>query len=150
MQTKIKICSKCKQNKFISDFYKDKHKKSGITSACKTCRSKAYNTWERKNKQKIKQYSRKSNLKKWYDLTIDDWQQMFEKQQGCCAICGKHQSDESMRLHVDHNHITKQVRKLLCSNCNRMLGCAKENIEILENAISYLNEHNFIQKSEAS
>jgi hypothetical protein len=49
-----------------------------------------------------------------------------------------------MRLHVDHDHKNGKVRKLLCSNCNRMLGCAKESIEILNNAIQYLNEYNNI------
>ena len=139
---KTKICTKCKEEKSLTEFFKDKHKKSGLTSACKVCRSKAYNTWERNNKQRIKQYSRKSNLKKGYGLTIGDWNNLFDRQQGRCAICERHQSEEPMRLHIDHNHRTGQIRNLLCSNCNRMLGCAKESTTILVKAIEYLNKYN--------
>lgn len=33
---------------------------------------------------------------------------------------------------------TGKVRGLLCSNCNTLLGLCKENIEILNNAITYI------------
>jgi len=46
---------------------------------------------------------------------------MLEEQNGLCAICrrpppGKH------RLGIDHNHMTGQIRALLCKNCNRDVG----------------------------
>lgn len=65
---------------------------------------------------------------------------MFVEQQGCCAICGRHQSEFKARLSVDHNHATKKIRKLLCSQCNCLLGCVKDNSEILREAIKYLRE----------
>jgi len=43
----------------------------------------------------------------------------FEKQKGCCAICGKHQSLFKRRLALDHNHKTGQLRGLLCFYCNK-------------------------------
>jgi hypothetical protein len=139
-----KICSRCKKGKPVSDFFKDKYKKSGLTSACKVCKKNSHAVWKSRNKQKVMQTSRKNNYKRQYGITIDDWNEMFEEQQGRCAICDKHQSNEPMRLHVDHNHTTGQVRELLCSNCNRMLGCAKEDTEILEKAINYLNKHDSV------
>ena len=39
---------------------------------------------------------------------------------------------------VDHDHITGSNRGLLCTNCNFLLGYAKDNIFILINAIQYL------------
>ena len=42
---------------------------------------------------------------------------------------------------VDHVHETKIVRGLLCTNCNKMIGCFKENIDILKNAKEYLIRH---------
>ena len=48
-----KICTKCKKEKKYSDFYKDKNKKSGLTSACKICR-KIY-----KQTKKYKEYAKK-------------------------------------------------------------------------------------------
>jgi len=37
-----KICTKCKKEKCISDFYKDNRSKSGFQSACKLCKSIMY------------------------------------------------------------------------------------------------------------
>lgn len=62
-----------------------------------------------------------------YGLSTDDYDMMFSKQQGCCAICGRHQSDLGKRLHVDHNHETKAIRGLLCTGCNTVLGRLEKN-----------------------
>jgi len=50
---------------------------------------------------------------------------------------------------VDHCHITGQVRGLLCSECNLMLGKAKDNITTLQNAIDYLSEYSQASQREA-
>lgn len=57
-------------------------------------------------------------------------------------INGIHQEELSRRLFVDHNHETKKVRGLLCTNCNAGLGMFKDSIEKLELAIDYLNHYN--------
>lgn len=69
----------------------------------------------------FKQNWRKQGLKR-YNLTFEDYDQIFTEQNGCCAICGKHQSEFKTRLAVDHSHKTGQVRGLLCTNCNTKLG----------------------------
>lgn len=62
-------------------------------------------------------------LKTRYGLTVEQYNQLFEKQEGKCALCGKHQSDLKMRLAVDHDHQTSEIRSLLCSYCNlRVIG----------------------------
>ena len=49
--------------------------------------------------------------------------EFFKKQDGKCAICGKHQSLFKRRLCLDHNHKTGQLRGLLCFYCNkRVIG----------------------------
>lgn len=57
-----------------------------------------------------------------------------------CAICGT--SDwmgrHGGRPHVDHDHETGKVRGMLCHNCNLMIGYAKEDIQTLRRAITYL------------
>jgi hypothetical protein len=45
--------------------------------------------------------------------------ELFKKQKGRCAICGKSQSDFKRRLNLDHNHKTGQIRGLLCYYCNK-------------------------------
>ena len=57
-----------------------------------------------------------------YGLTPDQWQQMFDRQKGCCDICGKHQSQIKAKLCVDHNHKTGKIRSLLCVGCNIAVG----------------------------
>ncbi len=65
---------------------------------------------------------------------------MFEEQDGCCAICKRHQSEFTKSLFIDHCHKTNKVRGLLCHNCNIGLGSFKDNIELMKNGINYLNK----------
>lgn len=78
------------------------------------------------------------NLKRLYGIGIDRYAAMFEAQGGCCAICLTHQSKLKRKLHVDHDHATGKVRGLLCQLCNTALGLARDDINILKAAISYL------------
>jgi hypothetical protein len=80
------------------------------------------------------------NLIRNYGITLEDYNKMFGEQNGCCAICGKHQQDLKASLHVDHNHTTGAVRGLLCHHCNVGLGHFEDNITLLSNAIAYLEE----------
>lgn len=73
-----------------------------------------------------------------FNITIEDYNKLFEKQNGRCSICDKHQSELNVALSVDHDHITGRIRSLLCGNCNLLLGNANDNIDILKNAIEYL------------
>jgi hypothetical protein len=82
-------------------------------------------------------YRYKDNLKRRYNLEVEDYLTMVNNQQGACAICRQH----AERLHVDHCHDTGQIRGLLCQNCNTALGKFHDNIEHLANAISYLAQH---------
>lgn len=43
-------------------------------------------------------------------------------------------------LHVDHDHNTKEVRGILCRQCNQGIGLFAEDTVRLENAIAYLKE----------
>ena len=53
-----------------------------------------------------------------------------------------HKQDGSVkRLAVDHNHETGKIRALLCSECNQMLGKAKDSEETLLAAVAYLRKH---------
>lgn len=83
----------------------------------------------------------RAQLKRKFGLTLEEWNEMFNAQGGCCAICGKHQSRQQRRMAVDHNHETGQIRALLCQNCNHGLGHFYENVASLSNAISYLQKH---------
>ena len=79
-------------------------------------------------------------IKHKYGVTIDQYNQMFAEQNGCCAICKIHQSDLKKRLDVDHDHVTDKVRGLLCNSCNKALGLLKDSLISLENASIYLKK----------
>lgn len=104
---------------------------------------KKYQKYMSTDKGKI--LARRAKLKNRYGLTIEQYDQMFNFQNGLCAICGKpetqkNQSGAIRRLAVDHCHKTGKIRKLLCYNCNIVIGHSKESIETLANSIKYLSE----------
>jgi hypothetical protein len=72
-----------------------------------------------------------------YNVTQEEFDYKFEKQQGLCAICQKPME----RPCQDHDHVSGENRDLLCHACNLLLGNSREDIEILANAILYLQKH---------
>jgi hypothetical protein len=53
-------------------------------------------------------------------------------------ICGITEDEMGKKLDVDHCHSSGKVRGVLCNPCNNVLGTAKDNIDILKAAITYL------------
>ena len=119
-----KQCLSCGVEKPLDEY----HKKS---SRCKICRSK-------EDRKKYYESDRNNYYKRTYGITAEDYDEMYSEQEGCCAICGIHQSDDSRRFCVDHCHHTGQVRGLLCNNCNNGIGKLKDNYDILYRAADYL------------
>lgn len=96
-----------------------------------------------RNKDKVLARQRERHLKINYSLSKDEYDSLVKEQNGCCAICGKPEhrklkTGEIKPLSVDHCHTTGEVRKLLCNDCNALLGFCKEDISILEKSIEYL------------
>ena len=67
---------------------------------------------------------------------------MTQEQKGLCAICGE--SPEKVRLSIDHNHVNKRVRGLLCFHCNTILGHAYDSVKIIKSALDYMVKHSEI------
>lgn len=71
-----------------------------------------------------------------YNITLEDYDTLFQLQGGVCAICGKPETSAKVsNLAVDHNHINGSIRGLLCNKCNRGLGYFEDDITILSKAI---------------
>jgi hypothetical protein len=128
-----KKCTKCHEIKLINQFHKDITQKNGISCACKSCKAKYAKTVSR-------DLIRARALKYQFGLSVDEYNEIFLKQNGSCAICLRHQSEFQKRLSVDHCHSTNLIRGLLCFDCNIFLGHAKDNVGILNSAIKYLNK----------
>jgi hypothetical protein len=64
---------------------------------------------------------------------------LVEHQKSSCKICEQHNPNH-FALHIDHCHITKRVRGLLCSRCNQGIGLLRHSEHLLEKAKKYLAE----------
>lgn len=92
----------------------------------------------RDNNPEFRKNARKSNLKRQYGMTPEEYDQMLEEQDGRCKICGTHQSELKRRLAIDHCHKSGKIRGLLCADCNTGIGHLKDDPKILEKAKQYL------------
>lgn len=106
-------------------------------SVCSKLNEKQYN--KNYDKRAYAKFGKSKKCSK-YQITEEQFNKMFEEQEGCCAICRKHQTQFDRSLAIDHCHQTTTVRGLLCTKCNLMLGYAEDNIGILAAAIKYLTK----------
>ncbi len=141
---KERLCAKCKTTKPISDFYtmkKTAKRKQYYQAYCRQCHRDEVKEWRRNNVD----YCRSRNFHRRYGLTMDKYKAMSASQNDLCAICGNGETRKfrgmTRVLSVDHHHGTKAIRGLLCNNCNAMIGYAKDDIQILESAITYIKSH---------
>jgi hypothetical protein len=85
-----------------------------------------------------------NNLRRKYGITLEDFQSLFDNQDGKCAICSQtlptilDPGKLRKSLAVDHNHDNGKVRGLLCGKCNMALGLFSDSVDILNSAIHYL------------
>lgn len=114
-----KRCAKCLEYKDLSDYCKNRTTSDGLSIYCSPCRSQA-------------------KSKRFRLISKDEHDKMFADQGGCCAICFDPPNEHC--LGVDHNHVTGKVRGLLCRTCNAGLGMFKDNRDLLESAIAYLEQ----------
>lgn len=159
----LKRCKRCDTIKPRSDFYKKADAKDRLSPYCNECK---YADWQRRyaaNKDHIRALARKNYFKnhaarraqsreyikrtrlqiqarvtyKKYGITAAEYEAMFRKQNGGCAICHG-MNFNGLRLAVDHDHKTGKVRGLLCSKCNLVLGQAGDSVERLYRCADYL------------
>ena len=128
-----KLCTKCS----IRDVT---NKRSTWCNFCKNIAVKE--SWKLKTPRQKKEAS----LIKRYGITYDEYLVKLTEQEYKCEICKSLIKEfDSTRnpeaAQVDHCHKTNNVRGLLCSFCNWGLGCAKDDKQILENMIKYLEKY---------
>lgn len=90
------------------------------------------------SKRLDKDYKRRRQLKN-YGMSLEDYNDMLQRQNGVCAICDK-PPKESKNLQVDHDHNTGIVRGLLCFRCNYGMSFFSENPDRMEKAVNYLRK----------
>lgn len=126
----IRVCNQCNCKFETLDI---KVRKRGE----KFCSIECYQKYRKDNKQDSKILNILYQKKFRYGLSKEEYYRLYESQNNKCAICNIEEK-EINKLCVDHDHKTNIVRGLLCNNCNKLLGNAKDNTTILEKAIVYL------------
>lgn len=139
----MKTCSRCKQNKEDHEFRVDKRMICGLRSQCRKCEISYQRQHRKDNPDLYKERDRASKLKGNYNITSTEYNSLLVKQDGKCVICGAHYTKLNKGLVIDHNHNTNEIRGLLCSNCNCVLGLVYDNIDILKEMIKYLRDESW-------
>ena len=141
MVTSEKFCPGCKTVKSTVDFQKNKIAKDGLQYHCKSCRKLHDSRPEKRKQDRERYHNNKDNYlnsyyKRIYGITLNQYKDLLHKQNNVCAICGdtcisgKHLAVELI--------VTGKVRGLLCTKCNQGLGQFNDNINLLKQAILYL------------
>lgn len=133
-----KRCSSCKIKKPLGEFYRSKNETYGRHGRCTSCVKVRYLSDSAKEVKKS--YNRARSRKYGTGFTEEEFEQKLEKQGGLCAICGA-SKPSSKSLHADHCHETKTKRGVLCQKCNMAIGLFRDNTELMERAIMYLNQY---------
>lgn len=151
-----KVCTKCGEDKPVSEYYKHKGGKNGLSARCKVCQKADSKAWIERNREhrraiQREAYARDPERYSAYNRTAryrslgyseEEYQLALEQQEGLCALCGKPPSGRANggRLHADHDHETGRMRRLLCHRCNTGLGCFLDDPEVLRLAAAYVEE----------
>jgi hypothetical protein len=130
----MKRCNDCGEMKPVEEFYKrnksinnPRWSLATFVAYCKPCVAIRVREGEKRNHARIKRK---------YNLTIDEYNDMLRAQDYACAICKK----EPEALCVDHDKITGEIRGLLCTQCNLGIGFLDHNPEWLRNAAEYVEK----------
>lgn len=154
MPTEIKVCAKCHLELPLTSFTITNKAKGWRLGACKKCASARvraiyainpnYRTkqkansqaWAKANPERTAVLRRKSDIKRRFDLTPEQFDQLLAAQDTKCALCGatehgrSHNNGRMARLPtgalsnwpIDHCHKDGRVRGILCHKCNTRLG----------------------------
>lgn len=158
-----KKCTKCGKIKRLDQFQQDRRQKDGRISQCKNCKNQYYRARNERTREHRAAWWRGYKQRKNLDLyitgvnrrlredgfatriTIEQYLAAVERQHGLCAIC--RQPEKTMyqgrlrRMHIDHCHLTGEIRELLCSHCNTGIGQFFDSPELCRAAAAYLEQH---------
>lgn len=85
---------------------------------------------------------RSRHLWKKFGITLEQYEDLYRQQLGCCAVCKQHSSAFKYKLAVDHDHITGEIRGLLCYRCNKFqVGRHRKqsSLKLIQATLQYLD-----------
>jgi hypothetical protein len=144
------LCTKCGELKSFGEFTPRWNRPKGkqVNSWCKKCNAAYLRDRSAADPGAVlaKRDARRMRL---YGLSQADYDAMLVAQDGSCAICdGPAVGKRVTNFFIDHDHACcpgtrscgECVRGLLCNTCNRLLGLAFDNAELLRAAADYLEK----------
>ena len=132
----VKHCPRCGSTKPLTEFNRNRSKPDGLGTECRACDRAACKA----RYQRTKGQRKDAFLRNTYGLSLAEYDRKLADQNGGCAICAKTPEENGLRLAVDHNHRTGEVRGLLCSQCNKGIGNLGDSPQRLRQAALYLEE----------
>lgn len=152
--TKELTCCRCNSTKSISEFndHMFRIRYPYCTDCSRAVTKASYSKPEAKMrhrkwyKEKYEDTAENARLLKLYGITLDQYNSMLEQQEHKCEICKSPETAVSrngytLRLAIDHNHLTGAIRSLLCFRCNRGIGYFEENPKLIKEILKYLKKH---------
>lgn len=130
----MRACTRCGVTKPLAEFPRDRSRPTGRHQRCKPCDAARHADDRAKNPER----ERSNYLRRNFGITVEQYEQMLQRQDGTCAIC--HEPPKNQALAVDHDHTTGQVRGLLCRRCNQLLGSAHDDAALLRSAADYIEK----------
>jgi hypothetical protein len=107
-------------------------KDSRYCTECRTTYMQAYRASHPQHKVVAQRWHRKHI----YGLSDVEYKALYLAQAGLCAACGSQE-----KLVVDHDHVTGNVRGLLCHTCNVLLGSIEKDQERVEKVMEYFDKY---------
>lgn len=141
LHMETKRCAACKETKQVSDFYREYG--ASYRSYCKDCTSaKRRAAYVRRGGKDVPY---EQLLKREYGITLADYNAILRRQAHRCAVCRRPETirsktGEPRRLSVDHDHVTKAVRGLLCHRCNILVWAIEDNHTTLAAIAAYVEQ----------
>ena len=145
------ICTRCGVDKFKKDFGTDNKSASGRFPWCKFCKKQHQKEYVKALRATLETPTKASSRRtrcEAYGIAEEDYSAILVLQGAVCAGCRKPPKD-GKNLAIDHTHQSGErrrlgyekgetVRGLLCNVCNRLLGRARDNANVLRNLAIYL------------
>lgn len=119
---------------YCSAVCKERAKRNRWTQQKKEAIAAAKQRWSAQNFTKQKN----TQLKYSYGIDLDQYKQILASQDGKCYICQRSAEEFTKFLCVDHDHLTQEIRGLLCTHCNKNVIGRMRDPEIFRRAYEYL------------
>lgn len=151
----LKRCNKCRVQKRTTEFSPN-GRDGGFHSICKKCKNAQQADFYKKNgpmiRDRVKRLRNPTKVRerailRIYGITQQEYQSLFDRQNGVCLICQTKENRIDYRtgkvqpLLIDHDKFTGNIRGLLCNKCNSAIGFFDHNIDRILTAATYLKEH---------